>query len=138
MCRVDAMTEILKAESQRLKTKGCEMESNVILEFGEHELATGIKMRRLSKPRYALRRNVAAPARNALRPVLHKQPGLTGILRWVDGGTVAATTFLTVGLARGHLSHEQAATFAAAGLVAVLTFFLFSHIRDHQFSNSQG
>jgi hypothetical protein len=112
------------------------MESNVITEFREHELAAAITIRRLSKARYALRRDTATPARNALQPVLHKQPGLAGILRWVDGGTVAATTFLTVGLAKGHLSHEQAATFAAAGLVAVLTFFLISHIRDHQFSNT--
>jgi hypothetical protein len=112
------------------------MESNVITEFGEHELAAAIRTRWLVKSRYTLRPDATASSRTTSQPVLYKQPALTGLVRWVDGGTVAVTTFLMVFLARGHLLHEQAATLAAADLVAVLTFFLMSHIRDHQFSNN--
>jgi hypothetical protein len=112
------------------------MESNVITEFGEHELAAAIRTRWLVKSRYAFRHDAAIPNRKALPQVLHKQPALAGLVRWVDGGTVAATTFLMVFLAKSHLSHEQAATLAAADLVAVLTFFLISHIRDHRFPNN--
>jgi hypothetical protein len=114
------------------------MKSNVITKFGEHELASATRTRWLAKSRYAIRHDASAPGQKALHRVPHKQPVLTGIVRWVDGGTVAATTFLMVFLARSHLSHEQAATLAAADLVAVLTFFLISHIRDHQFSNNPG
>src|ERR1700728_824412 len=113
--------------SHRLKTKGCKMESNGITKLGEHELAAAIKPRWLLKSRSALRHDAVAPNRKALHPPLNKQPVLTGIVRWVDGGAVAAVTFLMVFLARSHLPHEQAATLAAGNLVAVLTFFLISH-----------
>jgi len=114
------------------------MESNVITEYGEREFAAAVKPRWLLKSQYTLRHDGVAPRRKALDQLPSKQPALAGVVRWVDGGTVAATTFLTVFLARGHLSHEQAATVAAAGLVAVLTFFLISHIRDQALSNRQG
>ncbi len=89
---------------------------------GEHKHAAGIKTPRLWKSRYAF----------------HQQPVLVGIMRWVDGGALAATSVLTVLLARDHLSREQAATLAAADLVAVLTFFLICHIGNHHVSNQLG
>jgi hypothetical protein len=111
--------------------KGCEMDNSSISEFGKHDLAAVGNAPWLSKPRYAVAHDSTAPGLNSLQ-VFRNHPTPPWMIRIVDGSTVVATTLLTVWLGRGHLSREQAATLVTADLVAVLTFFLMSRIRDYQ------
>lgn len=124
--------EVLATENHRVKTKGSEMDSSAISKFGKYQFAAASNAPWLSKPRCGVAHDSATVGLNSLYHVLPNHPVPPWMIRIVDGGTVVATTLLTIWLARGHLSHQQAATLVTADLVAALTFFLVSRIRDYR------
>jgi hypothetical protein len=115
------------------------MDTNVISDFAASEFSATVDPALAFAPRYALHQGYPGITRISQSHTVRRNESVPSwVVRSVDGCTVVATTFITGWFARGHLTHDQAITLAAADIVAVLTFFLISRVRDFRFSNFYG